>query len=314
MQLGVIVGRFQVPELHEGHQKLISHILAQHGQVLILLGVTPVLGSKRNPLDFATRQKMIQEKFPNVVVAPLPDMPTDEAWSNSLDIMVRAINPLAEVVLYGGRDSFTPYYKGRFKTIEIELEPAPSGTDVRAVTANRVRVSSDFRAGVIYGVMNQYPRIFSTVDIAILRKEEPEKIKKGSPQYQILLGKKPNMDRWWLPGGFVSPEDFCLEDAARREALEETNIKCPTLEYVFSNRQSDWRYRNIEDGAVVTALFVCLDSIGAPVAKDDLDKAEFHPLIEDTLNLVGYTHKPLVQKILEEFGGESITVKGWKDR
>ena len=61
ISLGVIVGRFQVPELHEGHHKLIAHVLSQHPQILILLGVTPVLGSKRNPLDYITRERMIHE-------------------------------------------------------------------------------------------------------------------------------------------------------------------------------------------------------------------------------------------------------------
>lgn len=310
MQIGVIIGRFQVPELHDGHVRLIEHVKKTHGQVLILLGVSPVLGSKRSPLDYATRQKMIQDKFPEALIQPLPDMPTDESWSKNLDTTVRTISPLAEVTLYGGKDSFIPFYKGKFNAVEIELELSPSGTDVRAVTANRVKVSSDFRAGVIYGIINQYQRVFPTVDVAILRKVDPDKIKRETSRYQVLLGKKSNLSGWWFPGGFVSPEDESSETAARREALEETGIKCPTLEYVCSNRQSDWRYRHIDDGVIVTTLFACLDSVGAPKAGDDLDHVKFFPLDEEVVD-IGETHKPLFKKLAEVYGQIALPKKGW---
>jgi len=61
--VGVIIGRFQVAELHDGHHMIISSVLERHKKVLIFLGSTPdVLVTKQNPLDFLTRQQMIQEK------------------------------------------------------------------------------------------------------------------------------------------------------------------------------------------------------------------------------------------------------------
>jgi bifunctional NMN adenylyltransferase/nudix hydrolase len=319
MQLGVIIGRFQVPELHDGHMKLIEHIKQQHGQLLILLGVSPILGSKRNPLDFPTRQKMIQDKFPDVTVVPISDMPSDAAWCENIDKIIRSVNLLADVTLYGGKDSFIPFYKGKFKTVEIELELSPSGTDIRAIAANRVKISADFRAGVIYGAWNQYDRVFPTVDVAILREDregrEGKGPKEGGCRYQVLLGRKLNMEGLWLPGGFVSPADPDYETAARREAMEETGIKCPTLDYVCSHRNTDWRYKHREDGTITTVLFVCLDSIGTPRAGDDLERVAFFPLDgEKTLQSVGASHRPLIENLFNGYGYVPGTPrKGWKD-
>lgn len=294
MKLGAIVGRFQVPELHEGHRQLIQFVKEQNGQVMILLGVSQVLGSKRHPLDFVTREKMIKAEFPDAIVAPLPDMPTDEAWSQNLDALVRMVNPLGEVILYGGRDSFIPYYKGKFKTYEIELKYAPSGTDVRHIAANKVLVSSDFRAGVIYATANQYRRVFPTVDIAILR------------DAQVLLGKKPNQDLWCFPGGFVDQEDECLEQAAAREASEECNvdIQMADLHYVCSHRNKDWRYRHKDDGVITTCLYSADRWTGTPTAGDDLAEVMWFPLELLTKERMVSTHQDLFVNLLLKHGSK----------
>lgn len=292
MKLGAIVGRFQVPELTEGHRQLIQFVKEQHGQVMILLGVSQVLGSKRHPLDFATRERMIKSEFPDAIVAPLPDMPTDEAWSQNLDGLVRMVAPVGEVVLYGGRDSFIPHYKGRFKTYEIELKYSISGTEVRQITSNRVLVSSDFRAGVIYATANQYHRVFPTVDIAILR------------DAQVLLGKKPNQDLWCFPGGFVDQEDTCYEDAARREAREECCVSVGELEYICSHRNKDWRYRHKDDGVITTTLFATYDWEGQPRAGDDIAEVMWFPLELATKDRMVTTHQDMFVNLLLKHGGK----------
>lgn len=287
MQLGVIIGRFQVPDLHEGHKKLIEHVLKEHGQVLILIGCSAVLGSKRYPLDYMSRERMIKEAFPDVMVAPLADMQTDEAWTQQVDGMVNLMCPLGRVVLYGGRDSFIPHYKGRYKTFEIELELAPSGTDVRQVSANRLRVSSDFRAGVIYALTNQYQRVFPTVDIAIV---------KGS---QVLLGKKPNENVWRFPGGFTDQKDDSQEVAAIREAEEETGIKVGKLNYVCSHRAADWRYKTPDDGFIMTHFFVTQEWEGQPKAGDDLAQVMWFEMNDISKAQIVSTHKHLFDRLMK---------------
>ena len=154
--IGVVVGRFQVHELHEAHKHLIDQVVSSHRKSIIFLGVPKVVGTKKNPLDFDTRKRMIQSPYPDVLILSLPDKPNDYDWVNELDSRIREIYPLGEVLLYGGRDSFIPFYKnggGHFDTKELEQHTFVSGTEVRKLISETVKNSSDFRAGVIY---NQY--------------------------------------------------------------------------------------------------------------------------------------------------------------
>ena len=48
-KLGVIVGRFQVPILHEGHMSLINRAVSECDRVLIVIGTTDAIYTKRNP-------------------------------------------------------------------------------------------------------------------------------------------------------------------------------------------------------------------------------------------------------------------------
>lgn len=57
--IGVIVGRFQVNELHPGHLELINDVTARHKRMIVFLGVAPVLVTRNNPLDFITRKEML---------------------------------------------------------------------------------------------------------------------------------------------------------------------------------------------------------------------------------------------------------------
>lgn len=70
-EVGVIIGRFQTNKLHEGHINLISHVLSNHKKTIILLGVSRVQNTKKNPLDFASRKAMIQKLFPSVMILPI---------------------------------------------------------------------------------------------------------------------------------------------------------------------------------------------------------------------------------------------------
>ena len=62
-QHGVIIGRFQTPELHSEHIKLIQYVLDRHEKVILFLGVSPTLANKKHPMDFITRKYMIEEQF-----------------------------------------------------------------------------------------------------------------------------------------------------------------------------------------------------------------------------------------------------------
>ena len=74
--LGVVIGRFQVPELHDGHRHIITQA-SKHQRALVFVGIHPNLLTRDHPLDYPFREAMIKSEFPNVMVAPLSDQPTD---------------------------------------------------------------------------------------------------------------------------------------------------------------------------------------------------------------------------------------------
>ena len=49
MSTAVIIARFQTPYLHEGHTKLINQVTNKHSKLIILLGVSPIKGSRKSP-------------------------------------------------------------------------------------------------------------------------------------------------------------------------------------------------------------------------------------------------------------------------
>ena len=104
--LGVIVGRFQTPFLHEAHADLIRTVAARHPKILVVLGVGPALVTRRNPLPFEARKQMLLEAFPEATVLPLKDGPSDAAWGRRLDELIADTFPTDDVVLYFFRDSF----------------------------------------------------------------------------------------------------------------------------------------------------------------------------------------------------------------
>src|ERR1700739_1359102 len=170
---GVLVARCQVPELHEGHLWLFNEVKARHERVIIFLGVKPIGSTYKNPLDFETRRGRVQAAFPTFTGLPLPDLPTDAAWSNVLDARIRELADYGDVTLYGSRDSFASHYSGAFKPIELTMPHDlrnNNGTEIRATVTNQVRASADFRAGVIHAITNKRPVTLAAVDVVITQK------------------------------------------------------------------------------------------------------------------------------------------------
>ncbi|WMJ74246.1 NUDIX domain-containing protein [Cytophagaceae bacterium ABcell3] len=267
---GVIIARFQTPYLHEGHYELISRVKEKHNKVVIVLGVSPVKGSLRNPLDFYTREKMVKKEFPDVVVLPLADTRNDERWSLNLDTLLSITFPSEKFLLYGSRDSFISYYSGRLETEEIPQKGALTATALREQISDCVRDSEDFRCGIIYAYANMYPKAYPTVDVALFRDNYSS----------ILLGFREEEGKWRLPGGFTDPEDDDYESAALRELQEECgNLEVSDLKYEKSFKVNDWRYRK-ESDKIITLLFSCSYAYGNAKAGDDLDKVQWFSLEE----------------------------------
>src|SRR5438876_628640 len=116
----------------------------------------------------------------------------------------------------------------------------------------------------------QYPRAALTVDCVVFGYDEGE--------LKLLLierGLEPFKGRWALPGGFVRVDET-LDDAARRELVEETGLKKVFLEqlYTFGAVDRDPRER------VVSVAYYALVKLSEHEARaaTDAANAEWFPV------------------------------------
>src|ERR1700744_905159 len=295
MKTAVIIARFQTPYLHEGHKQLISQVKESHGKLIIILGVSPIVGSRKNPYDYYTREKMIKKDYPEIIILPISDNPSDKVWSENLDTLLKGVFPNEQFCLYGSRDSFIPYYSGRFETIELPEHGDYNATELRKQYADKVFDSNDFRAGILYAYYNQYTKVYPTVDIAVFRNNKTE----------ILLGKKVTNNKWRFIGGFADPEDESYEAAAKRELTEECGeMEISQMSYETSRKINDWRYRNEAD-KIITTLFSCDFIDGEPAAQDDIIDLAWFKLADIPVMIEKQTisdeHLPMFQFILNKY-------------
>jgi bifunctional NMN adenylyltransferase/nudix hydrolase len=292
--VGVIVGRFQIAELHEAHKAIIEEVMTRHKKCNIFIGVSPTLGTKESPLDFASRKFMIQKEFHEAVITPILDNKSDIAWSKELDRTIRAIFPIGSVCLYGGRDSFLRCYHGNFEAREFPASDYRPATDIRAEIGKEIKNCANFRKGIIYSTQNQYPRVHSTVDIAIVNERE-----------EILLATKDSDQRedsdtvYRFVGGFVDAKET-LENAAKREAEEETGIYVgDDLIFLGSFIVEDWRYRNSSD-SILTSFFLgqCVWGGAKTRANDDIDSVVWVTIKELKKALFAEGHRPLAERLI----------------
>lgn len=290
----VIIARFQTPYLHEGHRTLLELVKAKHHKVVVVLGVSPLKGSKRNPFDFFTREKMLKQAYPDVIVLPFADHPSDDVWSVRLDELLLNSFPNEKFILYGSRDSFIPFYNGSLPVEQLAVHGEHSSTHIRNEYSDKVMESEDFRLGINYACHNMYSKIYPTVDVAVFKEE----------RRWILLGRKKNAKEWRLPGGFADVSDKDFESAARREITEECgSLETGTLTYIGSAKIDDWRYRREED-RIMTLLFATDLVFGHAEAGDDLQEvkwfetAQLKSMIKK--ELITNEHVVLIELLLEK--------------
>jgi bifunctional NMN adenylyltransferase/nudix hydrolase len=272
---GVIVGRFQVNDLHDGHMELFRQVKARHNGVIVFVGSAPSGLTRENPLNFEVRKRMIEAKFPEFIVRELPDTRSDESWSKNLDnLIAQAVPSPASFTLYGGRDSFVPHYKGKHTPVELTLSVESqkiSGTQIREKFATTTIESSDFRAGMIYAINQLWPVLLPTVDIAIFTTDYTE----------ILLGRKESdpVGKYRFIGGHAEKKSPTYEADARKEVFEETTLDSHKMEYIGSALIPDWRYNTPDRGVKTTFFATTVTSQGA-TAKDDIAEVKWFKVRE----------------------------------
>ena len=298
MEVGVVIGRFQVADLHEGHRYLINEAFRHHKQVIILIGCAPIQGTKYDPLDYATRERMLRAAYPDALILPIHDRLDDKAWSADVDSTIRGVVPnISGATFYGGRDSFKKHYFGEFVAVDVNSDVKyQSGKDQREDIGKVVRTSSDFRAGIIYSTQNSWPHTKMCVDIACVRRNDSNG--KALEEPLILLGRKAIEDKWRLPGGMVEKGES-LEQAAAREFHEETSLiaEFNSLKYLGSFSVGDWRFKNAGEIGLLTALFITDYTWGSFQAKDDLVEMMWYP-ISNAEDEVVKSHKTLISALI----------------
>lgn len=136
----------------------------------------------------------------------------------------------------------------------------------------------------------KFPRPSVTVDIVLLSDAQVY------PQVLLIRRKNPPFQNHWaLPGGFIDLDET-LEESARRELYEETNIKDVQLTEVgtFGHPDRDPR------GRVITIAYVGVISNNQQEAVAGSDASEV--LWHSTLDLpkLAFDHNLIIEKSLEK--------------
>lgn len=287
--IGVIIGRFQIHELHPAHKAMIEEVLNRHSKVILFLGVSPTLSTKRNPLDFLSRKVMFEEEYGNriSVILPLNDKKSDHVWSNQVDTKIREVFPIGSVVLYGSRDSFIPHYHGKFDVIELVPESMVSATEVRQAVSKKVERTKEFRAGVIYACYNSFDLVHPTIDVAIMNDDNTK----------VLLGRKKDEIEYRFIGGFADVTDESFEQTVKREVAEETGLEVGDIQYIGSAKVRDWRYRSDKERSIMTSFFKATKIFGAEKAADDIAEVKWFTVSELTAKDMVGEHGHLLEKL-----------------
>lgn len=140
MKIGVIVGRFQVPELTEGHKHLISEVTKNFDRVYIFIGCTKNdIPDLRNPLPYDARFIMLVSDpvfdINKTSIHKIIDLGNWPKWVESLDNMINKLLEVddisGDVFICGSRDSVATRYKeynGKYEVYDISEVPGISGT------------------------------------------------------------------------------------------------------------------------------------------------------------------------------------------
>lgn len=297
--LGVVIARFQTHELTLAHQHLLRQVSTRVGRVLALLGCPPIVGTKRNPLEFLLRSRMVTDFWerefngsgPELTVLPCLDCQSDAEWARRVDQTIAAVNVNGPAKIFCGPDGAGPIYQKAGGAWPVEMLDA-AGAHASVTRYNIApRYSEDFRAGVIYGIERRFVNPFQTVDIAVCRKDE------------VLLAQKVEDGGFYrFVGGFVDAADKSLEAAAAREAREETGLEISPPRYVGSFQIQDWRYRNGPE-QTLTALFRCEYLFGTARGQDDIDAVKWVPLVR-AHEFIHPIHSHLLDAVLSQTGFE----------
>lgn len=264
MKIAIIVGRFQVPELTDGHIHLVRTAQHNSDKVIVFIG-SRVVRSANDPLPVKLRKEnMIKHLRLTDSVYELKDHKSNDIWFDRLSEKIKSVTNENDTITYfGSRDSFLDYLPDNLNKFYVEERFKTSGTSVR----QDVSYSSDknFQSGYIKAINDEFNAHFTVVDAII------------TDGTNVLLGRKDT--GYCLIGGFADECDSSLEEAIIREVKEETNLDVTNPQYLMSHQCKDWRYsRARQPFSIVYTIKV--DDFKDFKAMDDIDEIVIVPLTE----------------------------------
>jgi 8-oxo-dGTP diphosphatase len=134
----------------------------------------------------------------------------------------------------------------------------------------------------------EYPRPAVTSDVAVLRIEK-------TPEILLVQRRDPPFSKMWaLPGGFMELEET-LEEAARRELLEETGIRAGEL-IRFETYDKPGRDPR---GRTITQVFVMIwnEEMGLPKAGSDAAAIQWFSL--EKLPDLAFDHFKIITDVIQ---------------
>lgn len=299
-KIAYVIAKFQVPDLHHSQIKFLSDLTVKYNEVRILLDTPIAKGTIESPLDFDARYYMIKKYFPDINIVPLDDKKSDSGWSNLIDSFIKSHGSLNNSYIYLDVELY-PRYKGLIAKKEFETSIIEA--DARSYVKNHLDSNLDFRNGIIYASQHQWPKVYPTVDIGVIRVAKAKCKENPKLQIEVLLGKKKGSDQLRFPGGFADPTDLFFEHTAGRELEEETNLRLDlgSFKYVCSLAIDDWRYKG-RDKIITTFFMAEISPEHSLLAKagDDLAEVGWYPLKEvEVMEDHGILLENLKHKILE---------------
>lgn len=287
---GIIIGRFQTPVLNEDQKNIFNTVLAYgHTKNIVVLGISPLLCTSNNPLDFEARRLMIENEFPGkFTFLYIKDQNDDEVWSKNFDELIEKYGN--DITIYGSRDYFHKHYIGAHWKSFVEILQTVYSSDKENLKnlSKQIKSSTEWRTGVVYATQNRYPTVYSTVDCAIFEDHSYER---------IYMAKKPNEKLYRFVGGFVDVNDDSFEDAAIREAKEETCLDCWVVDYCCSRKIDDFRYRNERD-KIITHLFAMVKVSGRAVPSDDVCVVELLKFNDIDESMIQPEHREIFSELV----------------